>query len=446
MGSPITFSGFNNIDFNAVLEAISKQDRIPVQQLETEHRALQAQQSAFGTFATKLAALESAAQALGKTSAFDGRSFLLSNSQAISASISATAAEGTYEIVVDQLARAQVTSAATAFADKDTTIVASGGTLTVGDTTLTLSGDVTLQGLADAINTTSGLDATASIVRNSAGYQLVLTGKASGAANAFTITNNLSGGAGIAFSATNTQNASDAAGTVNGVAFTSTTNTLDQAVPGTTLTLMQQNPGTSIVLTITSDTGSVKGLLKKFVDAYNDVSKFIDDQQAAAGRREASNIGRDPLLRGLRSQLANALTSEYTTGGAFSALSQVGFGLERNGQLTFDEAAFGAALTTDRASVESLFRGVGSSGVGAFDKLQERVAAYTAGGGLVPNAKTRLTDQMQQVSGRIDEMERRLSIRRESLQKEFIAADLAMSQLNAQLGQLNSMQNQFRLF
>jgi len=37
MSSPITLSGFNNIDFSQVLTALMAQERIPVTRLETQH-------------------------------------------------------------------------------------------------------------------------------------------------------------------------------------------------------------------------------------------------------------------------------------------------------------------------------------------------------------------------------------------------------------------------
>ena len=64
MGSPITFGGFNNIDFGLVLNAIMQQERAPLTAVETQKTALQAQNSAFATFATKLGALETAVAAL----------------------------------------------------------------------------------------------------------------------------------------------------------------------------------------------------------------------------------------------------------------------------------------------------------------------------------------------------------------------------------------------
>jgi hypothetical protein len=43
-------------------------------------------------------------------------------------------------------------------------------------------------------------------------------------------------------------------------------------------------------------------------------------------------------------------------------------------------------------------------------------------------------------------MEARLAIRRAALQREFIAADQAIAQLNAQLGSLNQLSSQYKLF
>ena len=66
MSSPITFSGFNNIDFSQVLNALMAQERQPVTQLTTQQTALNNQKAFFATFASKLAGLESAVDALDR--------------------------------------------------------------------------------------------------------------------------------------------------------------------------------------------------------------------------------------------------------------------------------------------------------------------------------------------------------------------------------------------
>jgi len=439
MSSPITLSGFNNIDFSQVLTALMAQERIPVTQLETQQTALNNQKTFFSSYASKLAGLESAVTALTAANAFDGRAATVSDPTAATVQVGGTTPRGSYAVSVSSLAKAQVTGSSSTHTDRNTTIVASAGTLTIGGVAVTLGGDVTLDGLADAINGTPDVGVSASVVQNGANYQLVLTGQATGAANSFTVTNGLSGGSGVAFAATNAQDASNAEGTVNGIAFSTATNTVEGVIPQGTLELVKTAPPENpIVITITGDRKSLKELVNKVRLAYNEVVSFIDDQQLAAKEKNPASIGRDPLVRDLRSQLARVLNTERTVTGVFTAVSQVGLGFSRTGQLEFNEAAFDAALDRDPTGVQNLFRGDGVN-AGAFSALSTTIATYTSAGGLLPTAQTRLSAQATRISERIDDMERRLATRREALQREFTAADLAIKQLNNSMGQLSSM-------
>jgi flagellar capping protein FliD len=97
--------------------------------------------------------------------------------------------------------------------------------------------------------------------------------------------------------------------------------------------------------------------------------------------------------------------------------------------------------------VQALFAGTSDGATdGAFDDLAELVSSYADTGGLVKKAQTRIDDQVKNISGRMDVLDAQLTIRRNALQAEFIAADQAMSQLNAQVNSLSSLQNQYRLF
>jgi hypothetical protein len=58
----------------------------------------------------------------------------------------------------------------------------------------------------------------------------------------------------------------------------------------------------------------------------------------------------------------------------------------------------------------------------------------------------RISDQVSAIARRSADLEERLAVRRAALQKEYIAADMAMSQLNSQLGSLSSLGGQYRLF
>jgi hypothetical protein len=50
------------------------------------------------------------------------------------------------------------------------------------------------------------------------------------------------------------------------------------------------------------------------------------------------------------------------------------------------------------------------------------------------------------LNARIDDLTNRLALRRTALQKEYIAADLAMTQLKNDVSSLSSLNGQYRLF
>lgn len=446
MGSPVTLSGFNQIDFNQILNAIMQQERIPVVRMEGQRQALEAQKSAYATLASKLAALESAAADLRASGAFDSRSASVSDQTRLSVSASSTAPAGSYEVVVEQLAKAQVTTSSKVYADPDTTVVASGGRVTIGGVAVTIGGDVTLQGMADAINQTSDIPVVASVVKTGSGYKLMLTGRETGAAGAFAITSSLTiqGNQSnkLAFSSTNDQSAQDARARFNNVTVTSSTNTFDSIVPGVSFTALRADAATAVVITITATSDSIKALVEKVVAAFRELNTFLDEQ--AKSSLEADSIGRDPLVRGLRRQLASILTGQYGASG-HTSLAQVGFGFTRSGEFTFDAAEFERALTSDKDGLMALFRGSDGTG-GAFGTLVATIAQYTTTGGLVPGVQNRLSTQLQNLATRIADFEERLEIRREALQREFVAADQAMAQLNAARSQLSALGGQFSLF
>ena len=61
---------------------------------------------------------------------------------------------------------------------------------------------------------------------------------------------------------------------------------------------------------------------------------------------------------------------------------------------------------------------------------------YTQTDGLLKGVTKQLTDQSSRLSDQIASMQERLSVRRAALQKEFIAADQAMTQLKSQSSSL----------
>ena len=447
MGSPITFSGFNQIDFNVVLNAIMQQESRPLGALQSHQKELQATDAALAQLAGKLSSLLSASSDLSTASTFASYSAMSSDNGAVVAAASSDAVAGRYDVLVNELARAQVTVSATTVADTDTTIVASGGTLTIGGINVTLTGPVTLRALADAINATGTAPATASIIETAPGaFRLLLTGKDAGTAHAFTVTNGLTGTT-LAFTDTNGDGtsgdsaadnavqASDASVLINNVLVTSASNTLDTGIPGVTMTLLQKDPTKTVVVTVARDGQKLFDRVNAFVSAYNELITFSDDQTAAANHGTSGTLGHDSMLRTLRNSLRAALTSAYGSG-AYTRLAEIGLGFSRTGQLTLDEKTLAAAVQADPSQVEQLFAGGGN---GAFAGVTALITDYTKSGGFVSGARTRVSDELGRLARRIDDMQARLAIRRAALQQEFIAADQAMSRLNNQSTALSSL-------
>jgi len=447
MGSPITFSGFNQIDFNVVLNAIMQQESAPLQALQARQSQLQATDSTYGQLASKLDSLRTASEQLSDASKLTTYAATSSDTAALTVSASADAAAGRYEVTVNELARAQVTVSSTFSPDTDTTIVATGGSLTIGTEPITIAGPVTLKALVAAINADANAPATASIVATEPGkYRLVLTSKNTGEANAFTISNQLTAGT-MTFAdadgnnisgdsvSDNAVNATNASLLINNIPVTSTTNTLTDAIPGVTLTLLQKDPAKTVVVSVARDDEALADRVATFVESFNDLVKFADAQATASNNGTAGAIGRDSVLRGLRGALRNALLGAHGSA-AFTRLAEVGLGFTRTGELTLDRGALTSALDANPAALQTLFA---DTSTGAFTAVNSLIDDYTDAGGFLPDARTRLSDEISRVGRQMDDMSARLAVRRAALQQEFTAADEAMARLNSQKSSLSSI-------
>lgn len=462
MASGITFSGFNNIDFGSILSLVMEQERQPLTVLESRKTALETQKTAFATFATKLAALQTAAADLADADTTAALTATSSDATVVGVTSTTGSVAGSYDLVVSDIAKAQVTVSETSYSSVNA-VVGTNGTFVVAGADaestieIDLDGSMTLSQLASRINRDEASPVSASVVRVGLNdYRLVLTAKNTGYDNVFTVevTEALSGGTGLAFhdedengiagdsQEDNVQNAANAVVTVNNLRIESGSNTIEDVVPGTTLTLLRKSAD-SVRVDVARDQDQAVEAVKKFVTAYNDVMTFIKNQNTDQASGKAG-IGRDTLVRSLRDSLRATVGAAYGTG-AVSHLANVGVAVDRNGVLQIDEDKLRDVLDASPDAVATLLAGDdGESGFsGALDKL---LNDYTRSGGLVSDARERLTAQVSSLSDRLSAMEQQLARRRLTLQQEFAAADRAMSQLNSQGSSLSALSSQYRLF
>ena len=209
-------------------------------------------------------------------------------------------------------------------------------------------------------------------------------------------------------------------------------------MPGVTLTVSRTDPDNVISVDVAPDTTSLGEKVEAFIAAYNNMVKFADAQRTSAASGDAGSIGRDPILRslrtGLRTELLGAHGAEVVT-----KLAEVGVEFTQTGTLQLNQARFDDAVETDGDAVRALFAGTG----GVFPAVESLLDEYAASTGVLSSVKDRLTRQIETMDDQIAAMQARLALQRATLQREFTEADAAMSRLNGQSGSLASLQSGF---
>jgi flagellar hook-associated protein 2 len=413
------------------------QESQPLTQLETKQSTLQAKDDEYDNLLTYMEKVQDAAEELKTPDTVADREATTTDDDIVKVEADSDALVGNYEVVVQQLARAQVTTSTTTYADKNTTVVATGGTLKIGDSELTISGDMTLSDLASAINDMDDGVAKATVVQANGTYQLVLTGRETGADNDFTVDTSGMTGSTLAFNSTNSMNAQDAIFTVNNVTINSSSNEVDDAIPGTTLDLVTADPDTTVAIEISQNVDSTESKIQDFVDAYNELVSYLTTQRTSAVSGDDNSIGSESVVRSLRSTLSGLL-SKSVTSGSLKNLAELGLEFQTDGTLDFDQDTFEDVADDYSTDIERLLAGTSSTD-GVFDGVYNALKAYTQSGGIIAETQDNLDDQVDKLDDKIADMEERLALKKAQLQKEYAAADAILTQLNSQSSALSAL-------
>jgi flagellar hook-associated protein 2 len=327
--------------------------------------SLQAQDTAFTSIGTDLSTLTTSLQALtdftGVMSQKDGSS---SNTNILTLTGATSAASaGSHTITVSNLA---TTSSDYSGTVTNTTDELSGTiTIQVGSgqaSTVTVdSSSNTLGTLASAINS-ANLGVTASVITDASGSRLSLVSGTSGSAGQLTISSDLTDattGASVGFSVG--QTGKNASLTVDGIALSTASNTVNNAIPGVTFQLLASDVGTSVQVQITNDDSSVISAMSSFVSAYNAVVKDITTQEGKDSNGNAEPLYGNPTLALIQSQLSQALLGGSASG-SISNIGQLGISMNNDGTLTLDSGTLQSALDSDYSDATGFLQNSGSFG------------------------------------------------------------------------------------
>ena len=368
----INFSGLNSgIDTDKVIQGLLEAQKNQVTLAENRRQGVLARQAALTALRGRISTLRSASGDLVRAQGgvVGRREVRLSNDTLVAATASHRAAEGVYQVRVNQLAQAHQV-ATQAFSSPDAAITQGTLELRVGQrppVTITVDNtNDTLAGLAESINRAAP-GASATLLTDSAGTRLLLTSRETGTANAITLTNNLAVGDKPEFNlATSVQAAADASVSVGSgagaITVTSSTNRFDSLIEGVRFDLLKADPGTPLTIEVARDPSAAVAAVNDFVEAFNGVMEFIDTQSkfgidgAASGLLQGNRTARQ-LQQEIRSTVLGVIPGANSK---VNRLSALGITVNDQGRLVVDTARVTSALEGDvqgvtEADVRRLF-------------------------------------------------------------------------------------------
>jgi flagellar hook-associated protein 2 len=390
----------SGLDVNGIVTKLMALEQQPITVLDQKEASLQGKLSSYGSVSGALSAFQSTMAGMSYLSTFQAYSATPVDSTILSAAASSLAAPGNYSVTVGSLAQAQsimtsgqaATNSAIAAAASTTTLsfqfgTISGGTAPVngvgtysgatftqdasqatGTVTITDSNN-SLQGIRDAINAANlGVNATIVSDGGATPYHLVLTSKTTGATSSMKIS--VSGDAALATllaydpaatqNLTQTQAGQNATGTVNGLAISSATNIVSNAIQGVTLNFGKLG---STNLNVARNTDSAQSSVQAFVKAYNDLGSTLAKMMAYdPNTKKGGPMQGDVTVLGIQDRLRSLLNTTITgLGGSLTSLSQIGVSFQLDGSLALDTSKLKTALTNNFTDVAGLFAAVGST-------------------------------------------------------------------------------------
>jgi flagellar hook-associated protein 2 len=351
-------------------------------------RALQSQQSNLSTNAGLLSGynsdLNSLASAIAVLADPNGQLASLSATSAqpnvFNAIAQSTATPGAHEITVGNLATTgtvftePLASADSSFltgsaTTSDIKLQVGGASGTTFDIPVTQGVNDTLNTLANYINSRS-FGVTASVVNDATGARLAIFSQNTGAPGALAITNNSTG---LTFDTP--VGGTNASFNIDGVPFSSTTNTVVNAIPSVTLSL-NGTSASQVQLTIAPDATQASAALTNFVTAYNKVINDINTQFTVNPSTNTEGpLAADSGLRSLQSSLLAAVNYSPSGSGSLTSLASLGINLNSDGTLTIDNTTLSDAFNTSPASFQAFFQNSSNTGFG--DNFNARLTNLT---------------------------------------------------------------------
>ena len=421
----------NGIDVASLVQEALAPQNSEIQVLQQQQSALQTQAGLLtginGDLSNLQTAVNSLTDVLGPLTALSAQS---SQPGILTASAQAGAAPGTHNIIVSTLA-SQSTLYTNAIPNVNTSIIPSNANsadiqIQVGgpsgpthDIPITAGSNDTLNTLVSYINS-QNWGVTASVLTDSTGSRLAIYSGTSGSAGALSLTNNTS-----SLSFNPPVGGTDATFSVDGIPFSSSSNTVTGAIPNVTLNLVGAVPGVPAQVVVAPDANQAAQAVNNFVQAYNTVIGDINQQFTINPATNSEGpLGSDNSLRSLQSSLLADATYSFSNG-AFSSLDALGITMNNDGTLSVDNAQLQSAISSNPAAVLNFFQNSSLNGY-ANNFANDLNTLTDPTQGVLTADLTQNQASQQALGNSVSDMQDRISTEQQQLQTQF-------SQVNALL-------------
>ncbi len=427
-------TGGTGFDVTATVGSIMANMRLPETAWAARTTALQAQDTVLSSLGSNLSALSNS---LASLTAFDGafaqKEGAVSNNSAVALTdATSDATAGVHTLTIKHLA---TTSA------QYSSLVGNGVTLT-GSFSFTVGGGTahnialnpsnnSVNHLAEAINNLD-VGVLASVVNDGNGSRLSLVSRNSGAA--FEIASDTSGlfdSTGNAVTFTESQAGTDAAYTLDGIALTSSSNTISSALIGVTFQLLSP-VSSAVTLQIANNASAIATAMSGFVTAYNALATAMSTQETKDASGKAQPLFGDQTMSLIQSQLSTALAFATGNSGRTSNLAQLGISLDTTGQLQLDTHALSQALSSNFTGVANFFQKAGDFGQKLTGVLSQ---LGTDGNGALALRTEQNTAEEQTLADNKTNLEVRLASYQASLTSRLNTANEILQSIPQQLEQ-----------
>lgn len=428
---------------------------------------------AWTDISTRLGNLMSKLEALQDESTYQTKKVTSSDDTIATISGTSDSMEGSYDLVVKQLATAsKITGGVVSKADGTTKIstkdaLGYSGKLTItngatdgSDKALTVEIDVkatdSLKDIANAINNakdpsddkgtkSAGLKAT--IVNN----QLVVTSEEMGD-RTLTIGGDLKDSLGFANS--QTTRGQSAKFTLDGIEMERNSNSPTDVIDGVTLNFKKADASKTITLGLTNDTDKELSAVKDFVSQYNSVMSFLSEKMDVGDPSKSDNttgaLAGDSTLISLQSKLQSTVLGGKSVDGV--SASTLGLSVDRNGTLSLDETKFKAQLAKNPNAVKDFFfvdtsnkystEKTGTGYTADFKAVLDRYTSTKSGSeGVISLRKSSYQSEIKDYNKQIERITEQIATKRARYVTMFTNLDTAIGNLQSQFSYFQSQKS-----